>query len=60
MRRMTQVIPSEPIKDHTVVGASDKIERMPHLASQITRSDSEAEYLNSGQAPFYKSAHSRW
>ena len=29
MRRMTHVIPSEPIKDHTVVGASDKIERMP-------------------------------
>ena len=29
MRRMTYVIPSEPIKDRTVVGASDKIERMP-------------------------------
>ena len=29
MRRMTHVIPSEPIKDRTVVGASDKIERMP-------------------------------
>ena len=29
MRRMTQVIPSKPIKDRTVVGASDKIERMP-------------------------------
>ena len=29
MRRMTHVIPSEPIKDPTVVGASDKIERMP-------------------------------
>ena len=29
MRRMTHVIPSEPIKDHTIVGASDKIERMP-------------------------------
>ena len=28
MRRMTHVIPSEPIKDRTVVGASDKIERM--------------------------------
>ena len=29
MRRMTHVIPSEPIKDRTVVGASHKIERMP-------------------------------
>ena len=29
MRRMTHVIPSEPIKDRTVVGASDKIERIP-------------------------------
>ena len=29
MHRMTHVIPSEPIKDHTIVGASDKIERMP-------------------------------
>ena len=29
MRRMTHVIPSKPIKDHTVVGASDKIKRMP-------------------------------
>ena len=29
MRRLTHVIPSEPIKDHTIVGASDKIERMP-------------------------------
>ena len=29
MRRMTHVIPSVPIKDRTVVGASDKIERMP-------------------------------
>ena len=29
MRRMTHVIPSEPIKDRTVVGTSDKIERMP-------------------------------
>ena len=29
MRRMTHVIPSEPIKDRTIVGASDKIERMP-------------------------------
>ena len=27
--RLTYVIPSVPIKDHTVVGASDKIERMP-------------------------------
>ena len=27
--RMAHVIPSEPIKDRTVVGASDKIERMP-------------------------------
>ena len=26
---LTHVIPSVPIKDHTVVGASDKIERMP-------------------------------
>ena len=26
--RMTHVIPSMPIKDHTVVGASDKIECM--------------------------------
>ena len=29
MRRMTHVIPSVPIKDRTVVGTSDKIERMP-------------------------------
>ena len=29
MRRLTHAIPSEPIKDRTVVGASDKIERMP-------------------------------
>ena len=29
MRRLTHVIPSEPIKDRTVVGAFDKIERMP-------------------------------
>ena len=29
MRRMTHVIPFEPIKDRTVVGAFDKIERMP-------------------------------
>ena len=28
MRRMTHVIPSEPIKDRNVVGASDRIERM--------------------------------
>ena len=27
--RLTHVIPSAPIKDCTVVGASDKIERMP-------------------------------
>ena len=26
---LTHVIPSVPIKDRTVVGASDKIERMP-------------------------------
>ena len=29
MRRMTHVIPSEPIKDRTVVGISVEIERMP-------------------------------
>ena len=29
MCRLTNVIPSVPIKDRTVVGASDKIERMP-------------------------------
>ena len=29
MRRLTHVISSVPIKDRTVVGASDKIERMP-------------------------------
>ena len=29
MCRLTYVIPSVPIKDHTVVGTSDKIERMP-------------------------------
>ena len=29
MRRMTHVIPFVPIKDRTVVGTSDKIERMP-------------------------------
>ena len=27
--RLTYVIPSVPIKDHTVVGTSDKIERKP-------------------------------
>ena len=35
--------PSVSVKDRTVVGASDKIERMPHLAGRITRSDREAE-----------------
>ena len=29
MRRLAHVIPSVPIKDCTVVGTSDKIERMP-------------------------------
>ena len=29
MCRLTHVIPSMPIKDRTVVGPSDKIERMP-------------------------------
>ena len=29
MCRLTHVIPSMPIKDRTVVGASDNIERMP-------------------------------
>ena len=29
MRRLTHVIPSVPVKDRTIVGASDKIERMP-------------------------------
>ena len=29
MCRLTHVIPSVSIKDRTVVGASDKIERMP-------------------------------
>ena len=29
MCRLTHVIPSVLIKDHTVVGTSDKIERMP-------------------------------
>ena len=29
MRRLTHVIPSVPVKDRTVVGTSDKIERMP-------------------------------
>ena len=29
MGRLTHVIPSVLIKDHTVVGPSDKIERMP-------------------------------
>ena len=29
MRRLTHAIPSMPIKDQTVVGASNKIERMP-------------------------------
>ena len=28
MCRLTHVIPSMPIKDRTIVGASDKIERM--------------------------------
>ena len=27
--RLTHVIPSAPIKDRTVVGTSDKIERLP-------------------------------
>ena len=27
--RLTHVIPSVPVKDHTIVGTSDKIERMP-------------------------------
>ena len=29
MPRLTHVIPSVSVKDHTVVGTSDKIERMP-------------------------------
>ena len=29
MRRLAHVILSVPIKDHTVVGSSDKIERIP-------------------------------
>ena len=29
MCRLTHVIPSMPIKDRTIVGPSDKIERMP-------------------------------
>ena len=29
MGALTHVIPSMPIKDRTIVGASDKIERMP-------------------------------
>ena len=29
MCRLTHVIPSMPVKDRTVVGASDKIEGMP-------------------------------
>ena len=29
MHRLTHVTPSVPIKDRTVVGASDKIDRMP-------------------------------
>ena len=29
MRRLTHVIPSVPIKDRTVVGTSNKTERMP-------------------------------
>ena len=29
MCRLTHVIPSVPIKDRTIVGTSDKIERMP-------------------------------
>ena len=35
--------PSVSIKDRTVVGTSDKIERMPLTAGRITRSDREAE-----------------
>ena len=27
--RLTHVLPSMPIKDHTIVGTSDKIARMP-------------------------------
>ena len=29
MRRLTHVIPSVPIKDHTIIGASVEIEHMP-------------------------------
>ena len=29
MHRLTHVIPSVPVKDRSVVGTSDKIERMP-------------------------------
>ena len=35
--------PSVSIKDRTIVGTSDKIERMPIIAVRITRSDREAE-----------------
>ena len=43
MCRLTYVIPSVLIKDRTIVGTSDKIERMPIIAVRITRSDREAE-----------------
>ena len=29
MCRLTHMIPSVPVKDYTIVGTSDKIERMP-------------------------------
>ena len=37
------ISPSMSIKDRTVVGTFVKIERMPHLAVRITRSNREAK-----------------
>ena len=61
MCMLTHVILSVPIKDRTIVGHFwQDWTYASHLAGRITRSDYEAESLNLGWAPFYKSVHSGW
>jgi hypothetical protein len=45
------------VKDHIVVGPLIILNTSSHFAGQITRSDREAEQLNSGRESFCKSAH---
>ena len=50
MRRLTHVIPSVPIKDRTVVGPFDKIERMPITVTPPVFVTSQAVGLSSTMA----------